>query len=128
MTLWCIARSPLIIGNDLTQNDEATLKRLTNPEIIKVNQNGENPRELTSKNGIVIWGSSAKDGAGKYVALFNQSENEQEITFSFDGVGLKGKCLVRDLWANKDLGEFENSFKKAISKHGAGLYLITPTK
>ena len=38
MSLWCIARSPLIFGGDMTRLDEFTLKLLTNPEVLAVNQ------------------------------------------------------------------------------------------
>lgn len=125
MTLWCIARSPLIIGNDLTQTDEATLKRLTNAEVIAVNQRGEKPKEVFSENGMVIWSSDTKDGLSKNVALFNQTENEQTLTFLFSQLGLNGKYKVRDLWSRKDLGEFEGKFQQVIPRHGAGLYKIT---
>ena len=39
MTLWVIARSPLILGADMTKLDEATLALLTNDEVLAVNQN-----------------------------------------------------------------------------------------
>ena len=38
MTLWSIARSPLIMGGDLRHLDAPTLALLTNPEVIAVNQ------------------------------------------------------------------------------------------
>ena len=37
-SLWAIAKSPLIIGCDVTQMSAATLSTLTNPEAIAVNQ------------------------------------------------------------------------------------------
>jgi alpha-galactosidase len=54
LTLWSISRSPLIVSNDLTQNDDFTLKLLTNREILEVNQNGSNQRQVTSEKGISI--------------------------------------------------------------------------
>ena len=46
MTLWSIARSPLIMGGDLRHLDAPTLALLTNPEILAVNQasTGNQPR------------------------------------------------------------------------------------
>ena len=38
MTLWSIARSPLIMGGDLRYLDAPTKALLTNPEVIAVNQ------------------------------------------------------------------------------------------
>ena len=45
MTLWSIARSPLIMGGDLRALDEATLALLANDEVLAVNQHSEGGRE-----------------------------------------------------------------------------------
>lgn len=128
MTLWAIARSPLIIGNDLTQNDAFTLEVLTNKEIIDVNQNGSGPREVSTNDGKVLWTSAAADGKSRNVALFNQKEKEETLTVPFVQLGLSGKCTVRDLWAKRDLGVFEKEFSAPVAPHGAGMYRITPQK
>lgn len=70
MTLWCIAKSPLILGSELTKLDDFTLSLLTNKAVIEVNQKGTNPRQLFSKDDQICWVSDAPKG-GKYVALFN---------------------------------------------------------
>jgi len=64
----------------------------------------------------------------KYVALFNQNEVDEPVLLKFDQIGLKGKCSVRDLWARKELGVFENEFAPQILQHGAGMYKITPVQ
>ncbi len=72
MTLWSIARSPLMIGADLTKLDGPTLALLTNDEVITVNQKSSNNRQLMrSGDGRIGWVADAEDGRGKYVALFN---------------------------------------------------------
>ncbi|MGA2854713.1 MAG: glycoside hydrolase family 27 protein [Verrucomicrobiota bacterium] len=97
MTLWCIARSPLIMGGNLPKNDDFTLSLLTNDEVLAVNQKSENNRQLFNTNNTVAWvadvpGSKVRNvllaprqlsagirGAGlsesktKYLALFNTS-------------------------------------------------------
>ena len=126
MSLWCIAKSPLIIGNDLTQNDAFTDSILSNEEVIAVNQQGINQRHVADKDGQVIWESTTANKKSKYVALFNQNEVDEPVLLKFDQIGLKGKCTVRDLWTKKELGVFENEFAPQISSHGAGMYKITP--
>ena len=126
LTLWCIARSPLIIGNDLTQNDAFTLSLLSNYEVIEVNQKGSNQKQVYNTDGIIIWQSNCADNKSYNVALFNQKDAAAKINFQFKQLGLNGKCTVRDLWAKKDLGIFENEFAETINEHGAGLYKITP--
>jgi alpha-galactosidase len=62
MTLWSIARSPLIMGGDLRHLDAATLALLTNPEVMAVNQRSRANRPQRADEGTRIW--SAMD-AGK---------------------------------------------------------------
>jgi hypothetical protein len=72
MTLWCIARSPLMIGADLARLDAPTLALLTNDEVIAVNQASANNRQLfRDPDGGVGWVADAADGRDRYVALFN---------------------------------------------------------
>jgi len=45
----------------------------------------------------------------------------KQFSFDFAKVGLKGKYKIRDLWRQKDLGGFENSFSTEIRHHGVVL-------
>jgi alpha-galactosidase len=125
MSLWCIAKSPLIIGNDITQNDAFTDSILSNEEVIAVNQHGINQRQVADKNGQIIWESSSPNKTSKYAALFNQNDADESVVLKFDQIGLEGKCSVRDLWAKKELGAFEDEFAPQILQHCAGMYEIT---
>jgi hypothetical protein len=71
MTLWCIARSPLILGGNLPKNDEFTLALLTNDEVLAVNQNSTNNRQLFNTNNAVAWVADVPGSKDKYIALFN---------------------------------------------------------
>jgi alpha-galactosidase len=71
MTLWCIARSPLIMGGNMPKNDEFTLALLTNDEVLAVNQNSANNRPLFSTNNAVAWVADVPGSRDKYLALFN---------------------------------------------------------
>lgn len=73
MTLWSIGRSPLILGGHLPKNDDFTLALLTNDEVIAVNQNTLNNRQLFSTNNQVAWVADVPGSRDKYLALFNTS-------------------------------------------------------
>jgi len=73
MTLWCIARSPLILGGNLPKNDDFTLALLTNDEVLAVNQNSTNNRQLFNTNNTVAWIADVPESKDKYVAFFNSS-------------------------------------------------------
>lgn len=132
MSLWSIFRSPLMFGGDLPSNDDFTLSILTNAEVLEVNKISTNNRELFNKDGHIAWAADIPDSKNKYVAMFNthdktgDSAETEQVTVTFEEIGLSGKCNVRDLWAKKDLGEFSDKFTGDIKFHGAGLYKISP--
>jgi hypothetical protein len=83
MSLWCIARSPLIFGGDMTRLDEFTVNLLANSEVLAVNQASENNRQISRDNNLIVWAADVLGSSDKYVALFNaQSENEDADFFS----------------------------------------------
>ena len=71
MTLWSIARSPLIFGGDLTQLDPFTRSLLTNDEVLAVDQHSADNGPLFDHEGLIAW--TAKDPAdgSTYLAVFN---------------------------------------------------------
>jgi alpha-galactosidase len=72
MTLWCIARSPLMVGADLTKLDAPTLALLDNDEVLQVNQASAHNRQLFRKaDGEIGWVADAPGGHDRFVALFN---------------------------------------------------------
>ncbi len=73
MTLWCIGRSPLILGGNLPKNDDFTLSLLVNDEVIAVNQNSVNNHQLFNTNNQVAWVADVPGTKDKYLALFNTS-------------------------------------------------------
>jgi hypothetical protein len=133
MTLWAIARSPLIFGGDMTRMDPFTLSLLTNAEVIAVDQDSSGNRELFNHDGLIGWVADVPGSADKYVALFNtrnpqSSEPGTPLPVVLADMGFANKCRVRDLWQQKDLGSFEGWFAPEINWHGAGLYRIADVR
>ena len=142
MSLWCIARSPLILGGNLPKNDDFTLSVLTNDEVLAVNQKSTNNHQLFNTNNQVAWVADVPGSKDKYVALFNTSPAQSRrndpadaadaaklpvsISVSLADVGISGQAKVRDLWTHKDLGTTSGEFKAMINSHGAGLYRFSP--
>lgn len=71
MTLWSIARSPLMHGGDMTKTDEATLALLTNDEVLAVNQRSANNRPLFNRDELIAWTADVPNSSDKYLAVFN---------------------------------------------------------
>ncbi len=79
MTLWSIARSPLIMGGHLPKNDAFTLSLLNNDEVLAVNQRSANNRQLFRANDLIAWVADVPDSIDKYLALFNAGGGELDV-------------------------------------------------
>jgi hypothetical protein len=151
MTLWAIARSPLIMGGNMPKNDEFTLSLMTNDEVIAVNQKSANNRQLFAldNNTRFAWVADVPGSKGKYIAFFNASPaptagrgrsqaqpppvaaepaavQPVAIEINLADIGITGPCTLRDLWAHKDLGIVHTKISAAVPSHGAVLYRIQP--
>jgi hypothetical protein len=124
MTLWSIARSPLIMGGDLRKLDPATTALLTNDEVLAVNQRSTGNRPLINAGGSVVWMAEVPGSKARYLALFNTTDEEMLVRIDLGLAGVKGRVNVRDLWARKDDGVVEHSLQRRLPPHGAGLYRL----
>jgi alpha-galactosidase len=125
ISFWSIYKSPLMIGGNLPENRDIDLRLLTNDEVLAVNQQGENPKQISKTDSSMIWISQGPRTASIYVAMFNTGNNAATVAFNFISAGLKGKLTVRDLWKKTDLGMFKNQFSQKINAHGSLLLKIT---
>jgi alpha-galactosidase len=127
ISLWCLLCSPLLIGCDLKQLDDFTLNLLTNDEVLEVNQDplGEQAHRVASDGSLEAWAKKMEDGS-TVVGLFNRDEVEKPVTAKWSDLNLKGKVRVRDLWRQKDLGTFEDTFQAPIPRHGVVLIRLFP--
>ena len=127
LTLWCIARSPLIHGGDLTKTDDFTLSLLTNPEVIAVDQDSSGNRELLHRDNFVVWIANVPGSTDRYVAVFNTGDTGPlAVPVRLKDLGFNGPARIRDLWARSGLGEVRDGFAPRLPPHGAGLYRVTP--
>ena len=124
MTLWSIARSPLIMGGDLRALDADTLALLTNDAVLAVNQHGTAARQLFRSGNHVAWISRDTRSGARYLGLFNIGETADEVGADLGALGLPGTARVRDLWAGSDLGEASSRFAVTLPPHGSGLYRL----
>ena len=128
ISLWCLLSSPLMLGCDLTQLDAFTLNLLTNDEVLDVNQDplGKQARRVAQTDNLEVWAKEMEDGS-LAVGLFNRGEVESKVTANWSELQLNGKQIVRDLWRQKDLGEFENQFSATVPRHGVVLIRLRPS-
>lgn len=126
MFFWCIMKSPLMMGGDMTRNTPLVDSLLTNPEILGANQHGINPRRIPGEEGKIIWYSGVPDSKDFYVALFNLNDSQETFSLSLDKLLLNSECKVRDLWYRRENNLPVKELKVMLNPHGAGIYRISP--
>ena len=82
MSMWAIGRSPLIFGGDMTKLDNFTKEMLTNPDMLKVNQQSTNNRQVSRDKNLIVWTADVPNRKDKYVALFNAQSKDDNIDFN----------------------------------------------
>ena len=127
MSLWAIARSPLIHGGDMTQMDPFTLSLLTNDEVIAVNQHSTHNRQLFRNGDLVAWVADRESSTDKYLAVFNTGSSAANVPVNLATLGYSGAVQFRSLWDQSDIGSYSGTFSPVIASHGAQLYRLSGT-
>ncbi len=129
VSLWSLLSAPLIFSGDIARLDDFTLGLLCNDEVIDVDQDplGRSALRAAKQGGLEVWAKEMEDGS-KAVGLFNRNEDEQKVTARWSDLGLSGKQIVRDLWRQKDLGQFEGEFSAPVGRHGVVLVRLRPAE
>ncbi len=124
--LWSLLAAPLTAGNDLRNMSAQTIKILTAKEVIAVNQDslGFQGRQI-SKSPNEVWAKPLADGS-RAVILFNRESQPAKIYANWKDIWLQPKpAKVRDLWAERDLGNFRDSFSAVVEPHGIVMIKVT---
>ena len=125
MTLWCMFRSPLMLGAELTMLDDWTLSLLTNRKVLVLLEQNHTARQVMRDEYQAVWASTK--GGRLYVALFNLSDEEKvcEITLEEVKQSLFVDILVNkseELWTDKWEKVKNGKLSTNIPAHGVKLY------
>jgi hypothetical protein len=106
ITLWAIARSPLFIGGNLTQMDDALKSLLTNQGVIDMARYSTNSTMSATDGDLVTWTSQSIKADKRYLAVFNLGDTPMRVAKTFAEFGYidHAQYKVRDLWQRKELG------------------------
>jgi alpha-galactosidase len=126
-TLWSIARSPLIVGANLTLLDAPTLALLTNRDVLSIDQTATKSTQLLDEGGLIAWQADLPDGTIA-LALFNTGDAPMNVERKFAGFNraLGGHpWSVRDVWLKKDLGP-RRGVSTSLAPHACLLLMLRP--
>jgi hypothetical protein len=131
MTLWCIFRSPLMIGADLTQLDKDTLALLTNADLLALLKKECSGKQVYRNEDAAVWSSRNSATGDIYVALFNLTDEKAEVSVSDDAVAaalglpaLPEKNNLFELWEKTTEKYTAESIRTQVPAHGVRVYRL----
>lgn len=133
-TLWCVTRSPLIFGGNLTRLDPASRALLTNQTLIFIDQNSSYSRPVDIANlgpgfeDARIWRATiaapGERGYAEYFAFFNLADTPITLHTTWKLLGLDGtKHTAHNVWddsTTKDSKEISVS----LAPHASTLFEV----
>ena len=121
MTLWSMMRSPLMIGAEMTKNDEFTNSLLQNADVLAIGKESFCGHPLWTTTEESVWVAPRRDGQGVYVALFNLSDEER--TVSVASTQYEGGSTATELWNGKSCAAADGLCAD-LAAHDAVVFLV----
>ena len=105
--MWCIMSSPLLLGCDIEYIPEETMRIITNPELIAVNQDplGLQAHVVQHEGETYVFAKDIlrRHGGARTVALYNPSDSAASFSVPADVLEFTGQMKLRDLNLRSDL-------------------------
>ena len=131
--VWCMMAAPLILGNDLRAMPDNVLKIVTDPDLIKIDQDplGKAAKRIVKGLDADILARPLSDGSAA-VCFFNKFGGEKDMALDIpalvnDGyVSLKAakSYIVREIQGG-DAAETDRIVSR-VRTHSARVYIVTP--
>ena len=123
LTLWAMARSPLIVGANLSLLDDATTRLLTNKEVLNIDQTATSSRQVLREGDLVVWTADLPNHKTA-LALFNVGEQSISVNRPLTDYALKGGSYqIRNVWSGSD-SKSAVTVTRTIEPHACVLLII----
>jgi alpha-galactosidase len=124
ITLWSMARSPLILGANLTLLDAYTTTLLVNRDLIRIDQTATASREALREGDLIAW-TADLPMRERALALFNTGDQPMTLDVDFAKYGLgKQKYLARNVWEGTTQGRVSELHSVVIPPHACVLWML----
>lgn len=126
MTLWCIFRSPLMLGCELTKLDEETLNLLTNENVLRLLKHSHGARQIVRNRDYAVWCAKDSVDHSTYVALFNFRAEQYTIEIGMNELIEEGynisTSFAKELWSSESYNITGTVLSVDVETHGAKLF------
>ncbi|EAZ03724.1 hypothetical protein OsI_25855 [Oryza sativa Indica Group] len=132
ISLWAIAKAPLIIGCDVRSISRETMEILSNPEVIAINQDplgvqGKKVRKYD--NEIEVWAGPLSQQRTAVLLLNRGATGSRQITAAWQDIGVGPGVAVeaKNVWLHATApGRFTGSLTAEVAAHSCKLFVLTP--
>lgn len=128
--VWSIFAAPLLMSNDLRSIDQEYVEVLQNQEVIAVDQDpkGAQGRLVAKGSDYQVFSRPLQDGTYAAIILNTRGfAGPRNISVGLKQLGIaSGAATARDLFAHKDLGQYNDTFSAAVDPDGVVMVKLTP--
>ncbi len=119
MSLWCIFRSPLMLGCKLPGLDKETLKLITNAKILELLRFPEQAHQVLRDDEKAVWINKNKKTV---IALFNLADKKNRVSVPLEDAGITAKVTEgTELWTGETVKIARKILAVDIEPHGAAV-------
>ena len=128
MTLWCMFRSPLMVGAELTKMDDWTLSLLTNKELLALLDENCHGIQLVRNDKVAVWKNKNSKTGELYVALFNLSDADDTISITLEELeeelDEQTAYTLHEIWDKTETKTIDGRITAVVPAHGVKVYSI----
>ncbi|MCM1253541.1 MAG: glycoside hydrolase family 27 protein [Clostridium sp.] len=128
MTLWCMFRSPLMIGAELTLMDEWTLSLLTNRDVLAMMDKTCKGMQLVRTDEQAVWKNKDSASGRLCVALFNLGDTDALLSIGLDELQEDYQTgeeqALYELWDKQSASTAAGRIEAKVPAHGVKLYRV----
>ena len=122
LTLWSMARSPLILGANLTLLDEPTVRLITDRDLIRIDQHATAGRQVLQDGDLIAW-TADLPGGERALAIFNLGDTPLLVDRPLAALGLPAQAQhLRESGNTRELRG--SSIHKDLDPHGSAVFFV----
>jgi hypothetical protein len=138
ISLWAVSGGPLIAGADLTQLTPEDIATLTNPDLLRIDQDplglqavriGSTANTAAASSppapGLEVWSKPMAANGQRAVLFLNRTSFPAPVSVRWSDLGLlDSPATVRDVWAARDLGSLASGYSATVPAGDLVLLLV----
>ena len=129
ITLWCMFRSPLMIGTELTMLDEWTKSLLTNTDILGLLKESCRGTQIMRSDSQAVWKNKDSETGSVCIALFNLSDTDAVVSVDLAELGERyttnTKLSLTELWDKSQCETKDGTVSAEVPAHGVKVFKVS---